>query len=62
MESKDKRRCLIKVIAIGDSSVGKTSIIQMFSNNKFSQAFKPTIGADFSSKEISLDDGSIVTL
>ncbi|CDW84202.1 rab small monomeric gtpase [Stylonychia lemnae] len=56
------RKCFIKLVIIGDSSVGKTSLIQMFEHSKFSQNFKPTIGADFSNKEITLDDNRVVTL
>jgi len=44
------------VVVIGDSAVGKTSLIQMFEHNKFTEAFKPTIGADFSNKEVQLED------
>ena len=55
------RKCFIKVVIIGDSSVGKTSIIQMFEHSKFTDNFKPTIGADFSNKEVTLDD-RVVTL
>lgn len=55
------RKCFVKLVIIGDSGVGKTSLIQMFEHNKFNQSFKPTIGADFSNKEITLDD-RIVTL
>lgn len=50
------KKSFAKVVVIGDSGVGKTSLIQVFENNKFSQAFKPTIGADFSNKEIIVDD------
>ena len=55
------KKYIIKVVVIGDSGVGKTSIIQMFQNLRFTDHFKPTIGADFSNKEISID-GKIVTL
>jgi GTPase SAR1 family protein len=48
------------VVVIGDSFVGKTSLIQMFEHNKFQESFKPTIGADFSNKEIKLDDGIVI--
>lgn len=47
-----EKKCFIKVVAIGDSGVGKTSLIQMFENSKFTETFKPTIGADFSNKEL----------
>ena len=61
MSSSSLRKCFVKVVVIGDSSVGKTSIIQTFQNSKFTQNYKPTIGADFSFKEIVLDD-RVVTL
>ena len=43
-------------MAIGDSGVGKTSLIQMFEHSRFTDNFKPTIGADFSNKEITIDN------
>ena len=52
--STPDRKCFVKVVAIGDSGVGKTSLIQMFEHARFTETFKPTIGADFSNKEISL--------
>jgi Ras-related protein Rab-7A len=55
------KKCFVKVVAIGDSAVGKTSLIQMFEHCKFTESFKPTIGADFSNKEITVN-GRIVTL
>ena len=55
------KKCFVKVVAIGDSGVGKTSLIQMFEHVKFSEGFKPTLGADFSNKEITVK-GRIVTL
>ena len=55
------KKCFVKVVAIGDSGVGKTSLIQMFEHLKYTESFKPTIGADFSNKEITIN-GRIVTL
>ena len=46
------RKHFVKVVVIGDSYVGKTSLIQQFEHSRFSDDFKPTIGADFSNKEI----------
>ncbi len=34
----------------------------MFENAKFTESFKPTIGADFSNKEIRTQNGRLVTL
>ena len=50
----------VKVVVIGDSYVGKTSLIQMFEHSKFSENFKPTIGADFSNKEFASEDGVVI--
>ena len=47
-----QRKHFVKVVVIGDSFVGKTSLIQMFEHSRFTEHFKPTIGADFSNKEI----------
>lgn len=41
--------------------VGKTSLMSQYVNNKFSKQYKATIGADFMTKEIVIDD-TIVTL
>lgn len=56
-----EKKCFVKVVAIGDSGVGKTSLIHMFEHARFTESFKPTIGADFSNKEVSIN-GRIVTL
>ncbi len=42
-------------------SVGKTSLMNQFVNKKYSAQYKATIGADFLTKEIAVDD-SIVTM
>ena len=46
---------------LGDSGVGKTTILQQYLNGKVTGQSKPTIGADFSKKEI-LIDNTVVTL
>lgn len=48
--------CLeLKVVLIGDKSVGKTSIIHRFCHNQFSPQQAVTIGAAFTSKMISVN-------
>ncbi|KAL2342984.1 hypothetical protein Fmac_004269 [Flemingia macrophylla] len=56
-----RKRTLLKVIVLGDSGVGKTSLINQYVDKKFSQQYKATIGADFVTKEIQVDD-KLVTL
>lgn len=53
---------VFKYIVIGDSSVGKTSLISSLLYNKFSKDFSTTIGVDFCTKMISLDDNTIVKM
>lgn len=37
-------------------SVGKTSLMNQYVNKKFSNQYKATIGADFLTKEVQVDD------
>ena len=41
---------LIKLVFIGDSSVGKTCLLMRFSENRFPEDHMPTIGIDFKIK------------
>ncbi|QEL62420.1 hypothetical protein CJJ09_004596 [Candidozyma auris] len=56
-----RKKTLLKVIILGDSGVGKTSLMQQFVNNKFSQQYKATIGADFLTKDLTIN-GKTVSL
>ncbi|CAN6456441.1 unnamed protein product [Victoria cruziana] len=51
-----RRRMLLKVIILGDSGVGKTSLMNQYVNRKFSNQYKATIGADFLTKEVQFED------
>ncbi|CAO2841936.1 unnamed protein product [Amaranthus hypochondriacus] len=51
-----RRRKLLKIIILGDSGVGKTSLMNQFVNKKFSNQYKATIGADFLTKELQFED------
>ncbi|RYR18894.1 hypothetical protein Ahy_B03g063509 isoform B [Arachis hypogaea] len=74
MDISHKKRTLLKVILLGDSGVGKTSLMNQaeyyrgdlnfefrYVYRKFSQHYKATIGADFVTKELQVDD-KLVTL
>merc|ERR1712151_989231 len=52
----NRKRTLLKVIILGDSGVGKTSLMNQYVNKKFSNQYKATIGADFLTKEILVED------
>lgn len=44
-----------KIILVGDSGVGKTSILKKFINNEFNEDIKCTINIDFFSKSIKIN-------
>ncbi|GBG31156.1 Ras-related protein Rab-7a [Hondaea fermentalgiana] len=56
-----RKKVLLKVIILGDSGVGKTSLMNQYVNQRFSKQYKTTIGADFTTKEVVIDD-KLVTL
>lgn len=51
----------MKVIILGDSGVGKTSLMNQYVHKRFSKQYKATIGADFLTKEVMIDE-KLVTL
>ncbi len=51
---------LYKVILIGNTGVGKTSYCDKLVHNTFTSIFIPTLGVDFFSKSIKLDDGTVI--
>jgi len=54
-----RKKVLLKVIILGDSGVGKTSLMNQYVNKKFSSQYKATIGADFLTKEVYVDDRNV---
>lgn len=57
-ESK-KYQYLFKVILIGDTGCGKTSIINRYINNTYSNKYICTIGVDFMMKSIDIENTTI---
>jgi Ras-related protein Rab-6A len=51
-----------KLVFLGDQSVGKTSIITRFMYDTFDTAYQATIGIDFLSKTMFLEDKSSIRL
>jgi Ras-related protein Rab-7A len=56
-----RKKVLLKIILLGESGVGKTSLMDQYVNRKFSSQYKATIGADFLTKEVMIDE-KLVTL
>ncbi len=42
----------VQLLIIGDMTVGKTSILTRFTENKFSQNYLATVGLDFFTKDV----------
>lgn len=49
----------VKIAVIGDSNVGKTSIIRRFVAKEFVTEYKATVGADFASKNFVVNDEQV---
>ncbi|XP_019175795.1 PREDICTED: ras-related protein RABA1f-like [Ipomoea nil] len=47
---------LFKVVLIGDSGVGKSNLLSRFTKNEFSAESKSTIGVEFATRTIQVDD------
>ena len=53
---------IIKILTLGDTTVGKSSIVLRFSDNKFDDYKFPTIGIDFKTKYIKVKGASVKVL
>ena len=53
---------LMKVITLGESSVGKTSIIERYIHNSFEENSISTIGINFTFKQVNLKNGKNIYL
>ena len=49
---------LFKVLLIGNSGVGKSSLLVRFADDVFTDNFMPTIGVDFKIKTLQVDNKS----
>ena len=55
-DSEEKKAIPCKVVLIGESGVGKTSIISRYITDKFSASLGSTPGANFTTKTVFLKD------
>ncbi|XP_037534590.1 ras-related protein rab7 [Nematolebias whitei] len=53
--SEDKRPVTLKIILIGNSGVGKSSIMNRYVNHRFTNMYRATVGTDFLSKSVHID-------
>ena len=49
----------MKAVLIGDSAVGKSSVMTRFCDDKFTDSFQPTIGVDFKFKTLPVEGRSV---
>ena len=45
-----------KIVLVGDSAVGKSCLLSRFTYNEFNTESKSTIGVDFATKSVIIDD------
>ena len=59
MNDVNKKKNFLKVVVLGDASVGKTSLLTRYTEGKHINGTKPTIGADFKKKEVQINDSTV---
>ena len=59
MEEVDNYEQLYKIIIIGDSGVGKSNILGRYLHNEFHEDTKSTVGVEFGSKKMVIENTSI---
>ena len=55
IDKDDEFDFLFKIVLIGDSGIGKTSIVQRFKAGNFTGHYGNTIGVDFTMKTMKID-------
>ena len=50
---------LIKLIVVGESGVGKSTLLSMFCDNNYTDAYVSTIGVDFKIKHLKIKDKKV---
>jgi len=53
-DAQRHQKSLLKVVVLGDAGVGKTSLVKQYVDGTFDELYKPTIGADFLTKDITI--------
>ena len=62
MKKLEHEELKYKLIVIGDENVGKTSIINRFKSNQFTGDYEPTVGLDFQSIPLLIDNQNVTLL
>ena len=59
LQSQGEYHYLFKVVLVGNSCVGKSSIVVRYADDEFSEVFLATIGVDFRFKSFSLESNKV---
>ena len=63
VEEKQKQKLKdVKIVLLGDTSVGKSSLVQRFCSDKFEDKYKITIGGAYLQKDVKLKNGNSLKL
>lgn len=50
---------IFKILILGESRVGKSSILNQFTENVFTENIPPTLGIDYKIKKVKIEDADI---
>ena len=59
-KNKDDSMDSISIIMVGDSSVGKSTLMKKFISGEFSDCLNPTLGIELCKKELNINDKQIL--
>lgn len=57
--TEEAKEYVFKITILGDSAVGKTSLINQFVEGSFEEDYKPTLGANIVRKDVNIDDTNL---
>jgi len=57
-----RKKTIMKIMLVGDEGVGKTALLTQYAKQKFSKQYKPTISADFLTKQIDIGDMAVTLM
>ncbi|KAJ8687637.1 hypothetical protein QAD02_023431 [Eretmocerus hayati] len=59
MMDEDDVLTILKILIIGETNVGKSSILLRFTDDEFSESIQNTVGMDYKSKKIKIDGNTV---
>lgn len=57
MSEKKTPQYILKLVVLGDAAVGKTSLIDQYIEHSFKEDYKPTLGVNIVTKEVTVKKG-----